>query len=720
MKIKLLSDMCVSDGGVYNSSVDIDICYDKYGFPYIPAKRIRGCLRECAIELQDWFQIKEKTIRWKKMFGEEGCSTNRAAVRINDAHLEGYKEMRKLAEENAGKTVFHPQNILNHFTYIRTQTAINYETGVADKASLRTMRVADKELVFEAEVDMDQAYKEELESCCAVFHSIGVSRTRGLGEIQVTLEPCDSEQIKVKHEPYEEGAEILQYQLFLEEPVICKSVNGGESRTLDYIEGSKMQGLLIENADSREEFLKIMNSAELFCSNAYISQNHIRCTEVPSYIYSVKNDSAHYVNKLYPEPVCVKEEALQLNAMKHCYISFDEKQRLHKASVKIEERYHHRRPEDKAAGRAAAEESGNSQFYQMSSIEAGQSFQGYFAGSPSQIKAIYEILSKQDTYHIGYSRTSEYGKVRLRITGTKKIEPSEPVRAKKFCVKMEAPVIVYNENAFYSTDPRDLIGEVNAVLGISEDIDKLLATSEEKQEEESGVRIYARYTMSGGYNTTWKCPKPTIAAFDKGTVLLYSLKEETELTIPPVLMIGERVSEGYGEASIQILDDRKEIRELLEIAEDKTAEAQGSVDAGKSTFISEICRDLFKNYVRFAAAQEAQGTKKNAFGLGARPTVSNMLLMCQENEEFEKVKTACEERYGKNTEKKQEKLEYAEKILKNVERCTEKILEEFCDTYQVENFKFSENEQKMIYLEHFLKQLKYNFRQTEQGGGENE
>ena len=54
IKIELLSDMCVSDGGIYNSAIDTDICYDEYGFPYIPAKRLKGCLRECALELKDW------------------------------------------------------------------------------------------------------------------------------------------------------------------------------------------------------------------------------------------------------------------------------------------------------------------------------------------------------------------------------------------------------------------------------------------------------------------------------------------------------------------------------------------------------------------------------------------------------------------------------------------------------------------------------------------
>ncbi len=702
LKIELLSDMCVSDGGVYNSSVDIDICYDIYGFPYIPAKRIRGCLRECAIELSDW----NVDIKWQKMFGEEGSSAKRAAIRISDAHLEEFEKMKALAEENTGKTVFHPQNILNHFTYTRTQTAINYETGVADRTSLRTMRVANKGLIFIAKVDMGPEYKEELESCCAIFHNIGVSRTRGIGEIQVTLEPYDSEQAKINHAPYIEGTEILEYQLFLEEPVICKSVNGGEARTLDYIEGSKMQGLLIENADSREKFFEVMSCDELFCSNAYISKEHIRYTEVPAFIYSVKNDSTHYVNKLYPDPSCVKEEGLQLNAMKHCYVSVGEGQKLNRASVKIEERYHHRRPEDKAVGRAAEEESGNSQFYQMSSIEAGQSFQGYFAGNAEQMKAVYDILSKKEIYYIGYSRTSEYGKVRLQITGMKKKEIPVRVKAKSFYVKLEAPAIIYNKNAFYSTNPQDLIDEINAVLGISREI-----PSEHLNTRK--IRRYVRYTTTGGYNTTWKCPKPTITAFDKGTVLLYQLEEASELTIPPVFLVGERVSEGYGEASIQILDNMEEPLELLEISEAQGIETKGCVDA-TPMFVSAICKDLFEDYVRLAAAQDA---KKSGIGLEARPTVSNMLLLSQENQKFDQIKRACEKRYGKNTDNKQDKLQYANEILKEVNANTKEILEEFCRIYQIQNFEFSENEQKMIYLEHFLKQLKYNFRQTEREVG---
>ena len=51
--INLLSDLAVGAGESYQSGVDQDIVYDDFGFPYIPAKRLKGCIRESALELVD-------------------------------------------------------------------------------------------------------------------------------------------------------------------------------------------------------------------------------------------------------------------------------------------------------------------------------------------------------------------------------------------------------------------------------------------------------------------------------------------------------------------------------------------------------------------------------------------------------------------------------------------------------------------------------------------
>ena len=46
IKIELLSDLCTCSGETYNSMVDMDVVYDENGIPYIPAKRLKGCIRE--------------------------------------------------------------------------------------------------------------------------------------------------------------------------------------------------------------------------------------------------------------------------------------------------------------------------------------------------------------------------------------------------------------------------------------------------------------------------------------------------------------------------------------------------------------------------------------------------------------------------------------------------------------------------------------------------
>lgn len=702
LKIELLSDLCVSDGGVYNSSVDIDICHDLLGFPYIPAKRIRGCMRECAVELSDWGE----NIPIEKIFGGKGCAASQAAVRIGDACLEDYETMKTLAQEHEETILFHAQNILKHFTYLRVQTSLNYETGVANETSLRTMRVVNKGLKFFAEVrirdgEMEKEYEKALRKCCAIFTEMGVARTRGLGQVRVTLEPVKGKTLSCHHASYKKGSTVLDYELYLEEPVICKSVNGGEARSLDYIEGSKMLGLVIGEAKRQGKvFLPVMEKGELFCSNAYIADNGIRCTEIPAFLYSVKNDSAHYVNKLYPEPDKVSEEHLQLSMMKHGYGYMDERQRLHKKSAEIEERYHHRRPEDKGVGRAKEEESGDSQFYQMSSIEAGQTMKGYFHGTAEQIKEIYQILSREEIYYIGYSRSSEYGKVRLRITDLHGKEQGSTEKVTDLYVKLEAPTIVYNDRAFYSTDVKDLIQEITEELGIPVKADQ--------------VQRFVRYTTIGGYNTQWNRPKPIVTAFDKGTVLRFTWKEEVEVAIPPLLLLGDRVTEGFGEASVHIIRDRERKPENLPDIYRKIRQtaSENLVDVSEAPFAQELCEDRFEAYVRYKAMTDAQ-KKGNKISADLRPTISNMLQMCRESDTFAGVRQSCEVRYDKNTEKKKKKSEYAKKILKDTETATVSLMEDFCKKYKISNFTYAEDRLHKIYLDSYLTQIKYIIRQAD-------
>lgn len=48
INIVLRSDLCAAGGDGFSSVIDTDAAYDRYGFPVIGARRLKGCLRSAA------------------------------------------------------------------------------------------------------------------------------------------------------------------------------------------------------------------------------------------------------------------------------------------------------------------------------------------------------------------------------------------------------------------------------------------------------------------------------------------------------------------------------------------------------------------------------------------------------------------------------------------------------------------------------------------------
>lgn len=750
LKIELLSDLCVSDGGIYNSALDIDICQDAYGFPYIPAKRIKGCLRESALELADWGE----EIPIGKLFGDKGDRRNAGILRISDAVLSD--SIKNRAEIDASNSViYHKQNILNQYSYVRTQTSIDNETGVAKPTSLRTMRVAKKGLAFEAKLRVEdinenvngcddaeaqaddtttsKEWKSALDLICANLTHMGNSRTRGLGEVRVTL--CDGEigacasvesaENKLNGEADASDC-ILTYEIRLEEPVVCKSLNGGQEQTQDYIDGSKLLGVLAGRyrTENHAEITELLNQGAMAFSNAYIADDGMRYREVPGYIYGIKNDKTAYVNKLFdPEnTVAIKDGVTrQLNAMKHTYISIGEDGALRKKDVLTEHRYHHRRADDKSIGRADAASS-DSAFYQIASICAGQTFQGYIRGTAAQIETVYELLQKDAEIRIGYGSSAEYGRCTIVSLKAEKADPvkvdSEQTEARvdKLLVTLQAPAIVYSNKAVASANVDDLKEEVAAALGIPTD------------EIAPITHNYIRYTSVGGYNVTWNKRKPVVRAFDKGTSFVLELANPVALTGKDAVFIGERATEGYGECTIEAFVDRDNAE--YAIAGDNGADNENkaeSLDLKLSPLANSIAEKLFEEYARAWAVKQSGDILKGKKLDRYKATVSNMMLMCKECTSFDSeelghlgVKQEVEARYDKSLENKKEKLANARGILGAVETAMkpadenqENIIKKFETQYQATNFQYNDGAVKLLLLELLLQQMKYRLRKND-------
>lgn len=750
LKIELLSDLCVSDGGIYNSALDIDICQDAYGFPYIPAKRIKGCLRESALELADW----DENVDIGKLFGDKGDRKNAGILRISDAVLSDSVENR--AEIDASNSViYHKQNILNQYSYVRTQTSIDNETGVAKPTSLRTMRVAKKGLVFEAklrvadanetangqgdaEAQADDAmtlkeWKSVLDLICANLTHMGNSRTRGLGEVRVTLSDegtgaCASVKSAENKLNGEADASdcILTYEIRLEEPVVCKSLNGGQEQTQDYIDGSKLLGVLAGRyrTENHAEITELLNQGAMAFSNAYIADDGMRYREVPGYIYGIKNDKTAYVNKLFdPENTAAIKDGVtrQLNAMKHTYISIGEDGALRKKDVLTEHRYHHRRADDKSIGRADATSS-DSAFYQIASICAGQTFQGYIRGTKEQIQEVYKLLQEDEEIRIGYGSSAEYGRCTIVSLNAEKADPVKvdseqtEARADKLLVTLQAPAIVYSERAVASANVDDLKEEVAAALGIPTN-DNVQITHK-----------YIRYTSVGGYNVTWNKRKPVVRAFDKGTSFVLELANPVALTGKDAVFIGERATEGYGECTIEAFVDRDDAEYAIAgdngVGNENKAE---SLDLKLSPLANSIAEQLFEEYARAWAVKQSGDILKGKKLDRYKATVSNMMLMCKECTSFDSeelghlgVKQEVEARYDKSLENKKEKLANARGILgavetamKSADENQDNIIKKFETQYQATNFQYDDGAVKLLLLELLLQQMKYRLRKND-------
>lgn len=727
IKIELLSDLCVSDGGVYNCIVDTDICYDSYGLPYIPAKRLKGCLRECAQELKDWGE----DIPISMIFGEKGQQG--AKLQLRNAYLKERGNIISVLEQNRGSVLCHPQNVLNTFSYVRSQTSIDPETGSAQDDSLRTMRVANKGLVFLASARISEEYADAMKKCCAVLSHMGVSRTRGCGHVRAEWGKADSnvrigESDRSESDGYVQEArharaDQLSYEIKLLEPVICKSVGGQEEDSMDYIEGAKVLGytaqLLKEHG---RDFLGFMQLGALKCSNAVLTKNGVRLHEVPACFYTAKGVDSFYCDKRIE-----KEESRQLSQIKHCYVHIRKDGRMETYDVDMEERYHHSRPEDKSIGRAR--EDGEGKFYQISSIREGQVFKGFITGSAEQIEILRGYIKESGELYLGYGRNTEYGHCKIRLLDdhppghddsvSEEAEKKQPVST--VSVLLKSPAIVYNEKAFYSTDVHDLIREVCVALGIGQ----------EDMAEVTGKRSLQQFinlTEVGGYQVTWRKRKPTIQAFDQGTVIQLQLK--APITLPAeTLWLGERNAEGYGEAVVlELMADKAHntyefpIKEVGRGAARVPEAGKGAAftpGADKSDILIKLAVRLFFDYCRTEAIWAANRLFEERIEAYTdyKPVISYMLSICRSyrNQEIDQIRQSIETRYGKkenqkDANKRDAKLKMAKAILEHSNQARKRAAEKFSQESGLTGY---QPDADVEMVREVLAQLKYRIRMAE-------
>ena len=212
LNIELLSDTAPGSGEGAGSNIDRDIMFDSFGLPYIPARRLKGCLREAALEVSEALSMSHKDLEVffesgrkddkdsiiNKLFGVPGAAVS-GWLELDDAQLENasilksWLEWAKDPSRLDTQKFFRQEAILDCFTGTRAQTAISRTQGSAKDNSLRVSRVIKRKERFVAKVIINCPVEKQNETrralalACTALHHIGLSRNRGLGEVSVIL-----------------------------------------------------------------------------------------------------------------------------------------------------------------------------------------------------------------------------------------------------------------------------------------------------------------------------------------------------------------------------------------------------------------------------------------------------------------------------------------------------------------------------------------------------
>lgn len=202
LKIKLISDTTFGRGDGVAGLIDQEVEHDSCGFPYLRGRTLKGLLSEECDNLIAVLQNDSSRAYWENLactlFGTPGSILGTtAAMHVGDACLPD--DLREAVAWQIQDKTLTKEEVLESLTTIRRQTAIDSQTGTADKGSLRSFRVIIRQLEFKADLLFETQPSDEMLSILAVgilaLRRVGSGRNRGRGHVQCTLHNNVEEEI---------------------------------------------------------------------------------------------------------------------------------------------------------------------------------------------------------------------------------------------------------------------------------------------------------------------------------------------------------------------------------------------------------------------------------------------------------------------------------------------------------------------------------------------
>ncbi len=605
LQIMLQSPLTSAAGEGRVGLVDRDVAFDELGLPILPGRRLKGLWREAYRDVADaWTFCGESPIPADQIFGKAGQKPGDgdACLHIANAELQEASSLkpwlRYLHHPKIQK--LHPDDVVQHFSTVRAQTAIDRRTGAARENTLRLTRTLQTGLVFRAPLHFveppDDALKNALALGTAALQYMGTARTRGLGKVCCRLLECNasgqecdlteqaltsdalplitasSKQSSKTSEGQATPApcskcpfptHLLRYRLTLTEPVVIPVADGDPNTivTRQDVPGSHILGAAAwhylrqpDHAPEDDAFRHAFLDGGLRFLTAYpeaydpdeFNEPPQRMIPIPHSIRKFK-DSDYLVDFV--------EQSLGDNATKRVDRRYAkiEQGSLKTQAVKTERNYHHARASDRRKGRALENDGA---FFMYEAIQADQKFQGAVLGSKDDLNALQAWLHGVQSIRIGRSRSTQYGEAKFEWIDDTPQDLNRVVEWDGFVERQDdgknappclddcliittlSPLLAINDNGL--PDTRFPKRELAEVLGL--DMSNLPLS-----------RSYTRTEVLGGYHAHLRLPRQQWPAISAGSVFVFCIKkalDEDRLLQLEHDGLGGRKGEGYGRIAV--------------------------------------------------------------------------------------------------------------------------------------------------------------------------
>jgi len=659
MKINmtLLSDAIPGSGEGIAGIIDSDIVYDEFGIPYIPAKRIKGILKESARDLMDVGKLSQAQI--DALFGVSGNDKG-TDLKISDGFIEDYEEIRiflKAVRHNYEKAyaLFNPEAVLGYYSYTRSQTTIGKD-GTAQEDTLRTFRILKRGLTFSLDVDCPDGCKEDLETICKVTHSFGTSRTRGTGAIKLQL------QDEIQDAADENSADSLNHfdesdlceitlDIHNKSQLLVSQQVGKTQDSEDYISGSFILGALARRYIAERNlaaphidanFRAIFLSGQVQFSDAYPCVPDGRTYWPCPRSFAKEKDKNKHFDLTDPAKIeLITKEKIQTKGQIGPYIQLGGND-IEYMVPETEVEYHHARPDDRSIGHATEVDG---EFFQFTVIKPDQYFRAAISGQYKYLKLLLGLLQKNSVLYLGKSRTAQYGKCECSTKIAKIVPPAPNVRrvwkqGETAVITLQSDTILRTENGVTIADPELLVQELCEFRGFGKKSGAITLVEFMQGNNQKMAHCFTDAKKIGGYLGVWNMPKIQAVALAAGSELV--CRNNTGQDIPTDELeshaFGCRTEEGFGRIRLNL--DRP-----VNIGKVEKAELVYSMPEDSSS-AKELVKHILNNELEAATIRYASECSKKYKGNLSNSFIGRLKLIIEHSQNMKQLEDI---QFGKRT-----------------------------------------------------------------------